>query len=164
MKQQYKCITDLEKRLSDAVNEVVSGANAYNGEGPYRALLGDLMEEHQFDELYIPLFIEMLGERSPTEFEVDNDELILYTNYGQEEKQTETLPGPAPLPYAPERMEHLLDKALDWIGQLDTGAGLYDTLKNEIGMTDEEINLAGFELSDYFNDPDEDETSGMQME
>ena len=65
---------------------------------------------------------------------------------------------------APDRMEQLLDKALDWIGNLDSGGELYNTLVEQLGMSDEEIEAAGFgSLSEYFYDPDEDETPGMIM-
>ena len=76
--------------------------------------------------------------------------------------QSETLSARSPLPFSPERMERLLDRALDWIGEHEAGDELYDTLKNTIGMTDEEIKAAGFELSEL--DDGEDEEPGMTME
>lgn len=165
MEQRYNCIQDLESCLTGAVDEITSCAHAYNGEGPYRVLISDLMEQHLFDERYIPLLTEMLGEHSGLEFEIDKDEILLYTNYRQEEKQTQTktLPAPSPLPYSADRMGRLLDKALDWIGRLECGAELYNTLVEQLGMSDEEISAAGFDtLSEYFYDPTED--NNMKLE
>lgn len=51
----------------------------------------------------------------------------------------------------PERMEQLLDRSLGWIKEMKSGADLYDTLKNEIGMTNEEITAAGFDLKEHYN-------------
>ena len=72
---QYQCL----KLLSNAVDEVVSCALAYDGQGPFRVLIPELLAEHKLDEAYIPLFVEMLGERTETyDFEVDGDEIFLY--------------------------------------------------------------------------------------
>jgi len=76
---EYHCLKDLEKRLSDAADEVISCALAHDGEEPFRVLSGDLVATHQFDEAYLPLLIQMLGERTEVwDFEVDGDEFILY--------------------------------------------------------------------------------------
>ena len=162
--KNYKCIADLTQKLSDAADEVMSCINAYRGETPYRILISELAQTHHFDEAYVPLLVDILNEiTDDIVFEDLVDEIMAYRDQPEE-----TLPGPSPLPYAPDRMEHLLDKALDWIGQLDTGAGLYDTLKNEIGMTDEEITAAGFEtLKEYYtrpNDNEPEELGGMNLQ
>ncbi|MCL2344221.1 MAG: DUF6329 domain-containing protein, partial [Firmicutes bacterium] len=160
---KYQCVVTLENRLSAVVDDVMSRVNAYDGGNPCRILISDLVAGHHFDEAYVPLLVDMLNERTDDiVFENIFDEITAYRDQPEE-----TLPGPSPLPYAPERMEHLLDKALDWIGQLDTGAGLYDTLKTQLGMTDEEITAAGFEtLKEYYTGPDEgepEETGGMKL-
>ncbi len=67
--------------------------------------------------------------------------------------------------FPPERMEYLLNRALDWLGECENGADLYETLKTKVGMTDEEIADAGFDtLSEFFNGFLEDEGPGMIME
>jgi hypothetical protein len=71
----------------------------------------------------------------------------------------------SPLSFTHERASQLLDKALDWIGTLEAGGELYDTLVEWFGMSDEEISAAGFDtLNEYFEDPDEDEAPGMKLE
>jgi len=152
----YKCLADLEKRLSDAAGEVVSGALNYDGYGPYHALVDDLVEVHKLDEAYVPLLADMIRERVPMmDVEVINNEIMV---------QRDQLPGPSPLPFQPDRMEHLLDKALDWIGEHERGSDLYDTLRNMIGMEDDEILAAGFEcLEKYFDGPDTDENPVISM-
>ncbi len=87
MEQRYNCIQDLESCMTGAVDDVMSRANAHKGDEPYRVLIGDLMEKYQFEDRYIPLLLEMLGEHSGFEFEMDNDEIVLYTNYQQEKKE-----------------------------------------------------------------------------
>lgn len=72
---QYQCL----KHLSNAVDEIVSSACAHDGLGPFRALIPDLLAEHELDEACLPLIVQMLGERTDVyDFEVDNDEIILY--------------------------------------------------------------------------------------
>jgi hypothetical protein len=161
--QKPECLKKLEQSLNNAADEVVSCATAYDGEGPFRVLISDLTEEHGLDERYIPLFIEVLGERTEAfEFEDINDEIICYRN---EPEQKETLPGPSPLPFSQERSNELLDKALDWIGTLEHGGELYNTLVERLHMSDEEISAAGFDmLSEYFENPGEDEDAGITME
>ena len=76
---EYHCLKDLEKRLSDAADEVISCALAYDGEEPFRVLPKDLMATHQFDEAHLPLLIQMLGERTEVwDFEVVGDAFIVY--------------------------------------------------------------------------------------
>lgn len=163
--KNYKCIENLTRQLSDAADEVIACANAYDGESPYRALISDLTEVHGFDEAYIPLLVEMLNERTDDMvFEDMVDEIMAYRDQ-QEEKQNETLPGPSPLPFLPERMEQILNKALDWIGNLESGGELYNTLVEQLNMSDDEIAAAGFDsLSEYFYDPDENKSVGITME
>lgn len=154
-----QCVVNLEKCLSNAADEVISCANAYNGEGSYRALISDLTEVHGFDDAYIPLLVEMLNERSDSiVFEDMVDEIMAYRD--QQEKK---LPGPSPLPFSQDRMEQILDKALDWIGNQESGGELYNTLVEQLHMSDEEISAAGFDtLSEYFYDPAEE--ADMKLE
>ena len=77
--------------------------------------------------------------------------------------QSENLSARAPLPYTPERMERLLDRVLNWLADSESGSDLYDTLKNYIGMSDDEIKEATFSLDEFFESPDETETQGMTM-
>ena len=74
------------------------------------------------------------------------------------------LPGPKPLPYSPERMEQLLDRALNWICNQENGNDLYNTLAEQLNMSDEEITDAGFDLSDHFKRFSHDEEPGMSMQ
>ena len=60
------------------------------------------------------------------------------------------------LPFSPNRLAQILDRALDWIGNIESGGELYNTLVEQLHMSDEEISAAGFDsLSDYFYDPEE---------
>jgi hypothetical protein len=150
---------ELEKRLSNACDEIISCAAAYDGTSPFRVLISDLQETHGIDETYAPLLLKMLGQRTDVfEFEDVGDEIMAYR---QENKQTQS----GPLPFAPDRANQLLDKALDWIGTMESGGELYNTLVEKLNMSDEEISAAGFDtLSEYFEDPDEDENAGMKLE
>ena len=165
--KNYKCIADLTQRLSNAADEVISYANAHYSEeyiGPHRALISDLQEEHGFDERYVPLLVDMLNERSTVlEFETIDDEIIAYRDQ-QEETQTEMPNGLIDLQFPPKRMNYLLNKAFDWLGECENGADLYDTLKRKVGMTDEEITSAGFDLSEHYNGFLEDESSDITMQ
>lgn len=154
-----QCMVNLEKCLSNAADEVISCANAYDGEGSYRALISDLTQVHGFDDAYIPLLVEMLNERSDSiVFEDIVDEIMAYRD-----QQEEKLPGPSPLPFSQDRMEQILDKALDWIGKLESGGELYNTLAEQLHMSDDEIAAAGFDsLSEYFYDPAEE--ADMKLE
>ena len=138
---------------------MVSCANAYDGEGSYRALISALTEVHGFDEAYIPLLVEMLNEHfGDIMFEDMVDEIIAHRD--QQEKK---LPDPSPLPFSPDRMEQILDKALDWIGNQESGGELYNTLVEQLHMSDEEISAAGFDtLSEYFYDSAEE--TDMKLE
>jgi hypothetical protein len=151
----YQCIAKLEKSLSNMVDEVMSCATAYFSEdnciGSYRVLLDDLTHEHGFDERYAPLLVDMLNERADSmEFEVIDDEIMGYSK-----QQTQIFP------FSPKRMDQLLDKALDWIGENNHRHELYDTLRNILGMTDDEIKNAKFELDEFSEEPTE--TQGMSM-
>lgn len=155
---EYKCLKNLEKRLSGAVDEVISCANAYVGESPYRVLISDLTQEYGFDEAYAPLLVDMLNEcTNDIVFEDMVDEIMAYRD-----QKEEMLSGPSPLPFSADRMEHLLDKALDWIGELESGSELYNTLVEKLGMSDEEIAAAGFDsLSEYFEEPEQSDCPVM---
>jgi hypothetical protein len=166
--KKYQCIDNLIRKLSDAGDEVMSCANAYFGENGeerhYRVLISDLTSEHQFDEAYIPLLVQMLNERTDDiVFEDLVDEIVAY-NDQQKENQTEMLNGLIDLDFPPKRMNYLLNKALDWLGECENGADLYDTLKTKVGMTDEEITAAGFDLSEHYNGFLEDESSDITMQ
>lgn len=64
----------------------------------------------------------------------------------------------------PDRWKNLLSKAVCYIGESEAGDELYDTLHNEIGMTDEEIEKIGFSsLSEYFGQ-EEEQQGGMSMQ
>ena len=72
---QYQCL----KHLTDAVDEIVSCASAYDGLGPYRVLIPELLAEHELDEAHTPLLVQMLGERKDIyDFEEIGGEFILY--------------------------------------------------------------------------------------
>jgi len=89
---QYKCLKTLGQRLSDAVDKVVAGALSYDGEGAFRVLYGELLEDHQLEETCLPLLVDMLGERPENfEFEVVDDEIFLYS--GQEMALLDGKPG-----------------------------------------------------------------------
>ena len=63
----------------------------------------------------------------------------------------------------PDRWKNLLAKAVCYIGESEAGADLYDTLHNEIGMTDEEIEKLKFtSLAEYFEQVEEQ--GGMSMQ
>jgi hypothetical protein len=167
MEQRYNCVQDLESALMSAADEVSSSAEAYDGIAPFRILISDLSEKHHFDEVYTPLLIEMLSEHSNIcAVEDIGDEITVWTNALQAKEDAENLrPSVSPLPFSPDRAGQLLDKALDWIGTMESGGELYNTLVEKLNMSDEEISAAGFDtLSEYFEDPDEDEDAGMKLE
>ena len=63
----------------------------------------------------------------------------------------ETLPG--------ERKHQILSKALEWAAAHYDGWELYRHLKDSLGMEDQEISRAGFELDEFYEDEaPEDET------
>ena len=76
--QRFPCIKVLEQRLADACDEVIACTMAREDTEPHRVLLCEIAQQHGFEEAYIPLFSEMLGEH-PGEFafECDKDELII---------------------------------------------------------------------------------------
>lgn len=49
-----------------------------------------------------------------------------------------------------KRKEALLYKALEYISNVESGHGLYDCLHNFVGMTNVEIEKAGYELQEYY--------------
>lgn len=56
------------------------------------------------------------------------------------------------------RMSELLYKAVQYIGESECANGLYDTLHNSIGMTNDEIKAMGYSsLSEFFEDEQESE-------
>lgn len=51
-----------------------------------------------------------------------------------------------------ERKNHIIGRLASWIGEEKSGAELYNTLSDHIGMTDDEIRECGFKsLSPYFD-------------
>jgi hypothetical protein len=167
MEQRYNCIQDLESALMSAADEISSAAEEYDGIAPFRVLISDLSEKHHFEEAYAPLLVEMLSEHSNIAAVEDiGDEITVWTDTLQAKQDEEkSLPSVSPLPFSPDRASQLLDKALDWIGTMESGGELYNTLVERLNMSDEEISAAGFDtLSEYFEDPDEDESAGMKLE
>jgi hypothetical protein len=171
MEQRYNCIQDLESALMSAVDEVESQALDYEGDGDFRVLIDELSEKHGFDARYSSLLGEMLEEHSAINKVIVYDDEIIISVDRQEKKQEQTNshPSPSPLTFSPDRASQLLDKALDWIGTMESGGELYNTLVEQLNMSDEEISAAGFDtLSEYFEDPDEDESfgeaAGMKLE
>ena len=155
---QYKCFRELEKKLSNAADEVLSCALAHEDDDPFCVSIQDIAEEHDFDRQHIFLFGEMLQERMPgIRVHISDDEVMVYTD-------PKPLLHVMALPFDPERMEKLLDKSLEWIGKNESGTDLYDTLKNEIGMTNDEIGAAGFDLAEYFTDPDDEEQTDREQD
>lgn len=162
MEQRYNCLQDLESWLTKTADGVVSDALAYDGEGVFRVLMDDLIEEYNFDTQYANLLAEMLCEHSAVNnAEVIDDEIMISVN--RQEKKQETQP--EKLPFSHDRTAQLLDNALDWIGTQENGGELYNTLVERLHMSDEEIKAAGFDaLSEYFYGPGEGEDIGITME
>ena len=74
-------IKNIESQLSDAADEIISCANAYDGIGAYRVLINEIAETHGFDETYAPLLTAMLNERgklAALECEIIDDEIFIY--------------------------------------------------------------------------------------
>lgn len=55
-----------------------------------------------------------------------------------------------------DRQSEILNKALDYIGELQRGSELYSTLREQLGMSNEEIVNYGFRALDRFFDQDEE--------
>lgn len=55
----------------------------------------------------------------------------------------------------PERLRLILDRALHAVANDYWGAELYDYLRRTLEMSDEEIGKAGFDLSEFYADPEE---------
>ena len=63
-----------------------------------------------------------------------------------------------------KRKETLLANALCHIGEFESGENLYDTLKNQVKMTNEEISQSGFDsLKEFFEDETENQEIGMNL-
>ena len=150
--KKYKCIADLTRKLSDAADKIISCANSYYNEdylGPYRVLTGDLTDEHGFDEQYVPLLVEMIGECTGAyEIEIIDDEIIIHHKWLLAQF------------LFPDRMAELLNNALTYISGMVSNSDLYSTFKNSVGMCNEEMIAAGY----IFDEPDEDENLGITME
>lgn len=55
-----------------------------------------------------------------------------------------------------DRTRLILDKALSWAAQNYAGWDLYQHLRDELGMSNEEIGNAGFDLDEFYEDETED--------
>lgn len=55
-----------------------------------------------------------------------------------------------------DRTRLILDKALSWAAQNYAGWDLYQHLRDELGMSNEEIGNAGFDLDEFYEDEAED--------
>ncbi|OQB13448.1 MAG: hypothetical protein BWY15_01745 [Firmicutes bacterium ADurb.Bin193] len=63
-----------------------------------------------------------------------------------------------------KRKETLLANAICHIGEFESGEDLYDTLKNQVKMTDEEISQSGFDsLKEFFEDETETQKIGLSL-
>lgn len=63
-----------------------------------------------------------------------------------------------------KRKETLLANAICHIGEFESGENLYDTLKNQIKMTDEEISQSGFDsLKEFFESETETQENGLNL-
>ena len=51
-----------------------------------------------------------------------------------------------------DRTRLILDKALSWAARNYAGCDLYQYLREELGMSNEEISHAGFELDEFYED------------
>ena len=88
---------------------------------------------------------------------------ILYDTASEEMQFAEVQTGTEAPKVDPDRWKNLLAKAVCYIGESEAGADLYDTLHNEIGMTNEEIEKLKFtSLAEYFEEVEEQ--SGMTMQ
>lgn len=84
-------------------------------------------------------------------YSTDNDEFIVQETPSREQKSINQ----------ESRMSELLSKAIEYIGEYECANGLYDTLHNRLGMTNDEIKTMGYgSLSEFFADKQED---GMTM-
>jgi hypothetical protein len=157
--KHYKCLIDYENALHAAADELISAARGYKNPPPFRALIEDICDRHDIGPGSIYLLAELIREREPDiDVEIIDDEITLFCG----NQQSVTQPPP---PFSHARTNEMLDAVLDWIAENESGADLYDTLKNTIGMSDEEISAAGFgTLEKYFENPDEDESTGMTLQ
>jgi len=80
LEQRYRCIEDLESFAIKAVEEIVSDAYAYKGEGNYCVLISDVLKEYCLKEHDTPLLVEMLNERSGITSEITGDEIAICYN------------------------------------------------------------------------------------
>lgn len=63
-----------------------------------------------------------------------------------------------------ERTHQLLDKALSWAAEYYGGWELYQHLRNKLGMKDQEITEAGFELDEFYQDGELDSGEDYEPE
>lgn len=63
-----------------------------------------------------------------------------------------------------ERTHQILEKALEWVAGHYDGWGLYRHLKDNLGMRDQEISQAGFELDEFYEDEVPEDEAGFEAE
>lgn len=63
-----------------------------------------------------------------------------------------------------DRLRQILDRALRSVANDYRGAELYEFLHSTLGMNKDEMNKAGFDLSEFYADPDEYVTSRIDEE
>lgn len=63
-----------------------------------------------------------------------------------------------------DRTRLILDKALSWAAQNYAGWDLYQHLREELGMSNEEIGQAGFELDEFYEEETPEDESDYEAE
>ena len=63
-----------------------------------------------------------------------------------------------------DRTRLILDKALSWAAQNYTGWDLYQHLREKLGMSNEEIGQAGFDLDEYYEEETPEDESDYEPE
>jgi len=135
--KSYKCIATLTRQLSDAADEVITRADEYEDIVPYRVQISELAEQHGFDEQYAPLLAEMIRERTGSyEIEIIGDEIMFHHRSLLAQSLT------------PDRLAELLNNSLEWISTQVDGVDFYNTLKNDIGMDNHELEAAGYNFGE----------------
>ena len=135
--KSYKCIATLTRQLSDAADEVIACADDYEDVVPYRVQISELAEQHGFGEQYAPLLAEMIRERTGSyEIEIVGDEIMFHHRSLLAQSLT------------PDRLAELLNNSLEWISTQADGVDFYNTLKNDIGMNNDELEAAGYSFGE----------------
>lgn len=63
-----------------------------------------------------------------------------------------------------DRTRLILDKALSWAAQNYTGWDLYQHLREELGMSNEEIGQAGFDLDEFYEEETPEDEADYEAE